>query len=96
MNWASCDEFDTNLIHFNSTGGVGRPGLQGYPGQNVQGQKGNSVFFVHKPKVAHSTLQLFYFIGSSGSPGLPGPNGFTGDRYFLLKKQKLIYNIEIY
>lgn len=38
------------------------------------------LFLVHKHRVAHSTLLLFNFIGSSGSPGLPGPNGFLGDR----------------
>lgn len=59
MNWASCDELDTNLIHFNSTGGVGRPGLQGYPGQNVQGQKGNSVFWYSS---IESYIQHFYYL----------------------------------
>lgn len=31
---------------FNSTGAVGRPGLQGYPGQNVQGQKGTCAILI--------------------------------------------------
>lgn len=50
--------------NFNLIGAVGRPGLQGYPGQNVQGQKGTCAVLIlsHKHKwsqiMTHNILIL--------------------------------------
>ena len=71
-------------------GPVGRQGLIGFPGQNIQGPKGIFMFILLL-KLFNSnqndylllilfTLRLCFCIGASGIPGRPGVIGFTGDR----------------
>lgn len=80
-----------NFGFFSSTGAVGRRGLQGFPGQNIQGRKGNcdKFSFVLHLKILNSCIFSFfvsvfflfvYSTGFSGSPGLQGVFGFKGDQ----------------
>lgn len=76
-------EFQLNLCI--SLGAIGRPGLQGFPGHNLQGPKGIFFFFTFFNYLSlyemYSTCCNFVQSkGLGGSPGRHGVDGFIGDR----------------